>query len=59
MSSLIKWISVAHYPTYLLLNKQRILCRECHTSFLAESLENDKHLPRIKILSGTLFLTDC
>ncbi|WP_165866680.1 transposase family protein [Vagococcus vulneris] len=43
ITSRIKWLSVAHYPTYLLLNKQRFLCRLCHSSFLAESLEIDKH----------------
>ena len=43
ISSRIKWLSVAHYPTYLLLKKQRFLCRHCDSSFLAESLEIDKH----------------
>lgn len=43
ISSRIKWLSMAHYPTYLLLKKQRFLCRHCHSSFLAESLEINKH----------------
>uniref|UniRef100_UPI0022E344BA transposase family protein n=2 Tax=Vagococcus fluvialis TaxID=2738 RepID=UPI0022E344BA len=43
ISSRIKWLSMAHYPTYLLLKKQRFLCRHCHSSFLAESLEISKH----------------
>lgn len=43
MSSRIKWLSVAHYPTYILLKKQRFLCRHCHSSFLAESSEIEKH----------------
>lgn len=34
---------MAHYPTYLLLKKQRFLCRYCHSSFLAESIEISKH----------------
>ncbi|MFI4080521.1 ISL3 family transposase, partial [Vagococcus fluvialis] len=43
ISSRIKWLSVAHYPTYLLLKKQRFLCRHCDSSFLAESSEIEKH----------------
>ncbi|MDT2747965.1 ISL3 family transposase [Vagococcus fluvialis] len=43
ISSRIKWLSMAHYPTYLLLKKQRFLCRHCHSSFLAESLEISKY----------------
>ncbi|WP_399285411.1 ISL3 family transposase, partial [Vagococcus fluvialis] len=34
---------MAHYPTYLLLKKQRFLCRHCDSSFLAESSEIEKH----------------
>ncbi|WP_438730105.1 transposase family protein [Enterococcus sp. DIV1314a] len=41
--SKVKWISHTHYPTYLFLRKQRFLCRECQSSFLAESLEIEKH----------------
>ena len=29
--------------TYQSIKKQRFVCRECHTSFIAESLEIDKH----------------
>ena len=43
ISSRVKWLSVAHYPTYLLLKKQRFLCRHCDSSFLAKSSEIDKH----------------
>ena len=43
ISSRIKWLSVAHYPTYLSLKKQRFLCRHCSSSFLAESSEIEKH----------------
>lgn len=43
ISARIKWLSVSHYPTYLLLKKQRFLCRECHSSFLDKSLETEKH----------------
>ena len=43
LSSRVKWLSTAHYPTYILLKKQRFLCRHCHFSFLAESPEIDKH----------------
>ncbi|WP_422678734.1 transposase family protein [Carnobacterium maltaromaticum] len=30
LTSNIKWISTTHFPTYLVLKKQRFLCRECH-----------------------------
>ena len=43
MFSKIKWISHTRYPTYLFLRKQRFLCRQCGASFLAESLEFEKH----------------
>ncbi|AOA02783.1 ISL3 family transposase [Carnobacterium maltaromaticum] len=43
LTSNIKWISTTHFPTYLVLKKQRFLCRECHCSFLAESTEIAKH----------------
>ncbi|MFC4710940.1 ISL3 family transposase [Enterococcus eurekensis] len=43
MLSKIKWISHTRYPTYLFLRKQRFLCRQCGASFLAESLEFEKH----------------
>lgn len=43
LTSNIKWISTIHFPTYLVLKKQRFLCRECHCSFLAESMDIAKH----------------
>ncbi|WP_412097249.1 transposase family protein [Carnobacterium maltaromaticum] len=43
LTSNIKWISTTHFPTYLVLKKQRFLCRECQGSFLAESMEIAKH----------------
>ena len=53
--SRIKWLNVAHYPTYLLLKKQRFLCRHCDSSFLAESPEIEKHCfiaKRVKLSIG-------
>ena len=31
--------SISHYPTYLLLNKQRFYCKMCATTFIAETKE--------------------
>lgn len=38
LTSRIKWVSMAHYPTYIRL-KQRFLCRNCQTTFVAQSNE--------------------
>lgn len=39
LTSRIKWVSMAHYPTYIRLKKQRFLCRNCQTTFVAQSEE--------------------
>lgn len=41
--SKIKWLPMAHFPTTLVLKKQRFLCRHCHQTFIAETPEVDKH----------------
>lgn len=43
LTTKIKWLNTTNWPTYLYLKKQRFLCRHCHSSFLAESLEIEKH----------------
>lgn len=35
--------SNTHQPTYLLLKKQRFYCKQCETTFIAESEEVDRH----------------
>lgn len=39
LTSQIKWLSTAHYPTYIRLKKQRFLCRNCQATFVAQSEE--------------------
>lgn len=35
--------STSHYPTYLLLKKQRFYCKKCVSTFCAETREVDRH----------------
>lgn len=43
IDSRITWISNTHFPTYIQLRKQRFLCRECHSTFVATSPEIEQH----------------
>lgn len=60
LTTRIKWLNVTNWPTYLHLKKQRFLCRHCNASFLAESLEVEKHcfISRRVKQSITLELSD-
>ncbi|UDM80503.1 ISL3 family transposase [Vagococcus fluvialis] len=60
LTTKIKWLNTTNWPTYLYLKKQRFLCRHCHSSFLAESLEFEKHcfIARRVKQSITLELSD-
>lgn len=60
LTTKIKWLNTTNWPTYLYLKKQRFLCRHCHSSFLAKSLEFEKHcfIARRVKQSITLELSD-
>ena len=43
LTSMVKWLPMAHYPTYIKLKKQRFLCRNCQATFVAETEEIQSH----------------